>query len=70
MLFPGAYLVLARHLPKHIPGNPHVIVQNVPGGGGVIAANYMFSLADPHGLSIGVLFPGMPILSVVKATRR
>jgi tripartite-type tricarboxylate transporter receptor subunit TctC len=57
----------ARFLPRHIPGNPRVIVQNVPGGGGVIAANHMFGLAEPDGLSVGVLSRGMPILSLVRA---
>lgn len=57
----------APYLVKHIPGNPRVIVQNMPGGGGVVAANYMFRLAEPDGLSIGVLSRGMPILSLVRA---
>ena len=45
--------MLARHLPKHIPGNPTVIVQNMPGGNSIIAANHVYNLARPDGLTIG-----------------
>lgn len=44
----------ARHIGKHIPGNPVPIVQNRTGGGSLIAANYMFKRAKPDGLTIGV----------------
>jgi len=44
--------LVARHLSKHIPGNPSVIVENMPGAGGMIAANYIFNLAKPNGLTI------------------
>jgi tripartite-type tricarboxylate transporter receptor subunit TctC len=37
--------VLAQHLGKHIPGNPTVIPQNMPGAGSIKAANYVFSVA-------------------------
>ncbi|HTN72901.1 MAG TPA: tripartite tricarboxylate transporter substrate-binding protein [Methylomirabilota bacterium] len=47
----GARLV-ARYLGKHIPGNPGTIVQNMPGGGGLVAANYLFNIAKPDGLTI------------------
>jgi tripartite-type tricarboxylate transporter receptor subunit TctC len=41
--------VLARHITGHIAGNPRVVVQNMPGGGGVVAANYVYKVvaADP-----------------------
>jgi len=45
--------LLAKHLPKYIPGNPTIIVQNMPGGGSVIAANYVYATAKPDGLTIG-----------------
>src|ERR671922_2937222 len=45
--------LLSRYLPKHIPGNPEMIVQNMPGAGSVIAANYVYSIAKPDGLTIG-----------------
>jgi len=47
----GARLV-GRYLGKHIPGNPGTIVQNMPGGGGLVAANHLFNIAKPDGLTI------------------
>lgn len=44
--------LFARFLPRYLPGNPKVIVQNMPGGGGVIANNYFFSQAKPDGLTL------------------
>jgi len=43
----------ARHISKHIPGNPTVIVQNMPGAGSLIAANHVYKVAKPDGLTIG-----------------
>jgi tripartite-type tricarboxylate transporter receptor subunit TctC len=46
---------VARHISKHIPGNPTPIVRNMPGGGaGLWAANYLYNRAKPDGLSVGV----------------
>jgi tripartite-type tricarboxylate transporter receptor subunit TctC len=45
--------LLARYMPKYIPGNPSFIVQNMPGAGSVVAANYVYSVAKPDGLTIG-----------------
>jgi tripartite-type tricarboxylate transporter receptor subunit TctC len=45
--------VLARHLPRHVPGNPQVIVENVPGAGGLVAANMFARTIKADGLSIG-----------------
>jgi tripartite-type tricarboxylate transporter receptor subunit TctC len=44
--------LVGRYLGKHIPGNPGTIVQNMPGGGGLVAANHLFNLAKPDGLTI------------------
>ncbi len=49
--------LLARHLSKHLPGNPTFIVQNKTGGGGLVGANYLYRLAKPDGLTIGTLNP-------------
>ena len=44
---------IARHLGKHIPGHPSVVVDNMPGAGSLISANYMYRIAKPDGLTIG-----------------
>jgi tripartite-type tricarboxylate transporter receptor subunit TctC len=44
---------IARHMGKHIPGNPTTVVENMPGAGGSIAANHIYNRAKPDGLSIG-----------------
>src|ERR671935_1799455 len=53
--------LLARHLPKHIPGKPTVIVQNMPGGNSIIAANHLYNVAKPDGLTIGTFNRNLPI---------
>lgn len=45
--------IMARHLGKHIPGNPTMQVQNMPGAGNLIAANYIYNKAAPDGLTVG-----------------
>ena len=45
--------LIARHLSKHIPGSPSIIVDNMPGAGGMLSANHMFKVAKPDGLTIG-----------------
>jgi len=44
--------LLARHLGKHVPGNPSIVVQNRPGAGSVIAANYVYEVAPQDGTVI------------------
>jgi tripartite-type tricarboxylate transporter receptor subunit TctC len=44
--------LVGRHYPKFIPGNPSIIVQNMPGAGSVTAANYVYSVAKPDGLTL------------------
>jgi tripartite-type tricarboxylate transporter receptor subunit TctC len=43
--------LLARIMPKHIPGNPNFIVQNMAGGGSLTATNYVYGVAKPDGLT-------------------
>lgn len=44
--------LLARHMGKYIPGNPDIVVQNMPGAGSVTAANYVWGVAKPDGLTL------------------
>ena len=46
--------LLAKHLPKHIPGKPSVIVENMPGAASMMAANHLYNKAAPDGLTIGI----------------
>src|SRR5437879_13459779 len=44
--------VVANHLPKQIPGRPDIIVQNMPGGGSITAANYVYGVSKPEALTL------------------
>lgn len=50
---------LARHMGRHIPGDPTIIVENMPGAGSLIAANYVYKIAKPDGLTIGHFIGGL-----------
>lgn len=52
---------IARHLPRHIPGNPTIVVKNLPGAGSGKAATYLATAAAPDGTSIAAIFPGAVI---------
>jgi tripartite-type tricarboxylate transporter receptor subunit TctC len=51
--------VIARHIGKHIPGNPTIVVDNMTGAGSVIAGNHMYKAAKPDGLTIGHILGGL-----------
>lgn len=51
--------LLARYYVKHIPGNPEVIVQNMPGAGSLVAANHVYNVAKPDGLTLGAILPAL-----------
>ena len=52
---------VAPHLGRNIPGNPDIVVQNMPGAGTVIAANHVYSVAKPDGLTLGLVNPAIYI---------
>jgi tripartite-type tricarboxylate transporter receptor subunit TctC len=56
--------LLGRHLGRHIPGSPFVIVQNMPGATGVIAANYIYNRAPQDGTVLGSLTNMIPLIKV------
>ena len=60
--------LLSRHYSKHVPGHPHVIVQNMPGAGGIRAANYLADAAPRDG-SAWAIFAGGPILEPLIGAR-
>ena len=51
--------ILSRHMPKYIPGSPNIIVQNMPGAGSLTATNYVYSVAKPDGLTLGMIGSGI-----------
>lgn len=52
--------LVARHLPNHLPGNPVIIPQNMPGAGGMVAANYLYNVSPKDGSTIGLIDRGVP----------
>src|SRR5260370_24093319 len=57
--------LLSRHFGRHIPGNPTLVVQNMPGAGGMRAANFIYSAAPRDGTTIGTFSRDMPLLAVM-----
>jgi tripartite-type tricarboxylate transporter receptor subunit TctC len=51
--YDNAARLLARHLPRHLPGNPNVVVKNMPGAGGLVVANYLQTTAARDGTEFG-----------------
>jgi tripartite-type tricarboxylate transporter receptor subunit TctC len=58
--------LMAEFMPKHIPGNPNIIVQNVAGAASLIAANQVYSVSKPDGLTLGALFPALYMEQLIK----
>jgi tripartite-type tricarboxylate transporter receptor subunit TctC len=50
----------AQHVRRHIPGEPTIVVQNMPGGGGLLSANWLHNVAPKDGLSIALFQRGVP----------
>jgi tripartite-type tricarboxylate transporter receptor subunit TctC len=61
--------LLARHLGKHLPGNPTVVVKNMPGAGGVVLANYLQTRGARDGTEFGALEHGTAFTSLLSGTR-
>jgi len=56
---------ISRHMSRHIPGAPTIIVQNMPGGGNVLATNYMYTIAPKDGTTIATIENGIPLHQVL-----
>jgi tripartite-type tricarboxylate transporter receptor subunit TctC len=65
----GGYDVYARlvgrHIGRHIPGNPNVVVQNMPGAGSLRAVNWLYNLAPKDGTAIAHFARNMPLLGML-----
>lgn len=51
--------LLARYYGKYIPGNPTILVQNMPGAASIVATNYLYNVAKPDGLTLAALLPAI-----------
>src|SRR5688572_15380046 len=51
---------IARHLRRHIPGNPGIVVQNMPGAGGMAAANWLYNAAPRDGTALASFVYSVP----------
>jgi tripartite-type tricarboxylate transporter receptor subunit TctC len=58
--------MIARYMRNHIPGKPTIIVENMPGAGHVIAANYLYDVAPRDGSAFGILSRNIPDAAVMK----
>ena len=58
--------LVAEFMPKHIPGNPNIIIQNVPGAAGLIGTNQIYNVAKPDGLTFGATYPALYFEQLVK----
>ncbi len=53
--------IATRHLPRHIPGNPKIIIKNMPGAAGIVAANWLSRVPKRDGLTIGAIHRTLPL---------
>ena len=60
--------LLARYIGRHIPGNPQIVVQNMPGAGSLKAANYLYNVAPKDGATIGMFSRGMAMEPLIGAS--
>ena len=58
--------LIADHIPKHLPGKPNIVVQHMPGAGGIVATNHMFNIAPKDGTTVGMLFKDIALAQVVQ----
>jgi tripartite-type tricarboxylate transporter receptor subunit TctC len=61
--------IIGEYLERHLPGNPTVIVQNMPGGGSVTMANYVYRSAPRDGTALGYPVPGMITAELLEPNR-
>jgi tripartite-type tricarboxylate transporter receptor subunit TctC len=61
--------LVARHMGRFIPGEPSMIVQPMPGAGGVTASNYVYNLAAKDGTALGLVSPSLKVMEVAPGAR-
>lgn len=58
--------LLARHWPRHIPGSPNFVIENMPGAGTLVATNHLYNLAPRDGTVMGMVSRSMPAAAAMK----
>ncbi len=58
--------LLARHMGRYIPGNPRFVAKNMPGGGSLVATNFLYNAAAQDGTYIGAVQRGVPVEPLTK----
>ena len=61
--------MMARHLGRHIPGHPTIVVQNMPGAGSLRATNWLYAVAPRDGTVLGIFARDMPLLAILGTNR-
>jgi tripartite-type tricarboxylate transporter receptor subunit TctC len=61
--------VLAKHMSRHIPGNPNIIIQNMPGAGSLRGANYIYNVAPRDGTVFGTFARNMALIGQLKTNQ-
>ena len=61
--------LVARHMGKHIPGQPNFNVQPMPGAGGITASNFIYNVAPKDGTALGIVSPSLGVMEVAKGAR-
>jgi hypothetical protein len=59
--------MVARHMGKHIPGNPAIVASNMPGGGGIVAANWLANIAPKDGSALLMITQNLPVVQAIGA---
>ncbi len=58
--------LLSKSLPKYIPGRPNIVVQNMPGGAGLVSANHLYNVPKPDGLTLATFERGLLLAQLTK----
>ena len=61
--------MLSRHMPRHLPGAPNIVVKTMLGGGGVVMANYLANVAPKDGSEFAILSNGLPYAPLLYGTQ-
>src|ERR1051326_3322489 len=58
--------VLARYMTKYIPGNPTIVIQNMPGAGSLRGANFIYNAAPKDGTAFGIFARNIPLIGLLQ----